>query len=114
MAKQQNRRWPYGSDVYSAGICLLFAVQPHLLSPQYTSIVEGIHYAYFTPEGIKDYLATHLQWNRDQYPDVLNLLSKVLCGPQAGRITMADFETSLLDLMKNPSYNGDLPLIRRR
>jgi hypothetical protein len=111
--KGEYQRWPYAPDVYSAGLCLLYAVQPDLQQNHYNDVVAGIHNEYRTEEGVKKYLGRTVGWKNKVFPDVLNLLSKVLCSPSL-RLTMAEFLRELRKLGDIPLYEGDLPLIHRR
>lgn len=111
VVKGEYYKWPYAPDVYSAGVCLLYTVKPSLLASQYSTDVLGIHNKYRSPDGVKEYLARKgLLGTGGPYPEVYDLLSQVLCGPNS-RLTMAQFARKLRKIEDNPAYHGELPLI---
>jgi hypothetical protein len=93
VVKREYYKWPYAPDVYSAGLCLLYAVRPGLHENQYNPIVQGISNNYLTRSEVKEYLINKKLF-REEPADILRLLSKVLCEP-GSRLTMAEFAGEL-------------------
>ncbi|KAJ5601575.1 NIMA-like serine/threonine kinase [Penicillium lagena] len=111
VVKREYEDWPKGPDVYAAGICLLFAIVPDLLKPEYQPRVEAIHDKYRSPEEVEEYVKKVLGVRTKLFPETFSLLGQVLCAPWL-RLSMADFEAKLRKYpVDYPYLESDLPLI---